>query len=179
MHTQAAGSAWLKVLPALAWRVYMHWRELFSTHAAELLSTLHHTATHTNKLQHTATHCNTLRHTTLAWRMYIYSRKCIHNESHDITLQRIETHARTWCAYVKTNMCTHCNTLRHTAAHCNTRTYLTCIHAVLKLYTLQNTASHCNKLQHTATNCNTLQHTAAHASTWRVYMYKRKCIHTA
>jgi len=48
----------------------------------------------------------------------------------------------------------HCNTLQHTATHCNTH-----------CTTLQNAATHCNSLlaewhtQHTATHCNTLQHT--------------------
>jgi len=37
-----------------------------------------------------------------------------------------------------------CNTLQHTAAHCNSH------------------ATHCNTLQHAATHCNTLQHTATH-----------------
>ena len=39
-----------------------------------------------------------------------------------------------------------CNTLQHTATHCNT------LHSI----------ADCNTLQHTATHCNTLQHTATH-----------------
>jgi len=41
----------------------------------------------------------------------------------------------------------HCNTLQHTATHCNTLQFI--------WY-----GAHCNTLQHTATHCNTLQHIA-------------------
>ena len=51
----------------------------------------------------------------------------------------------------------HCNTLQHTATHCNTLV-LTC--ALFQIgNTLQHTTTHCNTMQHTATHCNTWQHT--------------------
>jgi len=63
-----------------------------------------------------------------------------------------------------------CNTLQHTATHCNTRLSW---HWMARCNTLKHTAIRCNTLQHTATqvvfydirwliaaHCNTLQHTA-------------------
>jgi len=52
---------------------------------------------------------------------------------------------------LRVRLATHCNTLQHTATHCES--------------VLQHTATHCNTLQHTATHCNTLQHTATHYNT--------------
>ena len=81
---------------------------------------------------------------------------------------------------------THCTTLQHGAAHCNTHTCTsgcsasapatycnTLQHTNMHLRllsmgpsnALQQTAKDCNMLQQTATHCNTLQHTAAHCST--------------
>jgi len=41
---------------------------------------------------------------------------------------------------------THCNTLQHTATHCNT------LH-LMEWQVIAGTARHCNTLQHTATHC--------------------------
>jgi len=48
----------------------------------------------------------------------------------------------------------HCNTLKHTATHCNT--YMWHDSDSWHWNTLQHTATHCNTLQHTATQYNTL-----------------------
>jgi len=45
-----------------------------------------------------------------------------------------------------------CNTLQHTATHCNTQVVVEVVHPNAQL---QQTAVHCNTLQHTATHCNT------------------------
>ena len=72
-----------------------------------------------------------------------------------------------------------CNTLQHTATHCNTlqpHTYTSpCERYAPHCHTLQHTATHCNTLQHTATHCNTLQHTAA----THIHMTQRDMHHTA
>jgi len=61
----------------------------------------------------------------------------------------------------------HCNTLQHTATHCNTL-QLEARHTAPHCNTLQHTATHCNALQlearHTAPHRNTLQHTATHCN---------------
>jgi len=76
------------------------------------------------------------------------------------------------CTHPHADECTahggdrHCNTLQHTATHCNTL-------RSRRRQTVQHTATHCNTLQHTATHsahggdrqCNTLQHTATHCNT--------------
>jgi len=62
-------------------------------------------------------------------------------------------------------MChSHCNTLQHTATHCNTthgntRQHTTThkSHRVSRIDCDTLTATHCNTLQHIATHCNTLQ----------------------
>ena len=51
----------------------------------------------------------------------------------------------------------YCNTLHHTASHCNTL-----LRIATHCNTLQHTTSHCNVLLCIATRCNTLQHTATH-----------------
>ena len=50
---------------------------------------------------------------------------------------------------------THCNTLQHTATHCNMNASCLCTRTWW-----YGCATHCNTLQRTATHCNTLQHTA-------------------
>jgi len=66
----------------------------------------------------------------------------------------------------------HCNTLQHTATHCNTVRHcntlqLTTIHCITRQYTATichtSTATHCNTLQHTASIYNTS--TATHHNT--------------
>jgi len=77
----------------------------------------------------------------------------------------------------------HCNTLQHTATHCNTHVPLvvSILSASIQFKnsatsfmfvtsnTLQHTATHCNTLQHTRTvgsvESNTLQHTATSCNT--------------
>ena len=77
------------------------------------------------------------------------------------------------CGMSHTHMsvATQCNTLQHTATHCNRAVWATLTwvwqhsatrvwqHSATHYNTLQRTATHCNTLQHTATHCNTLQHT--------------------
>ena len=79
---------------------------------------------------------------------------------------------------------THCNTLQHTATHCNSFShslpFLSPSFSHTQCMWGTSTASHCNTLQHTATQCNTrtqcmwgttatpcntLQHTATHYNT--------------
>ena len=50
---------------------------------------------------------------------------------------------------------THCNTLQHTATHCNTLLQQTQEHG-------QEEDDRSGHAQHTATHCNTLQHTTTH-----------------
>jgi len=72
----------------------------------------------------------------------------------------------------------NCNTLQHTATHCNTlhhaaphRALLLCHYSVCANLISRHSrytflaATHCNTLQHTATRCNTMQHTATHCNT--------------
>ena len=63
--------------------------------------------------------------------------------------------------------CPDCNTMQHTAMHCNSVSSspaLTATHCITQRITLQHTATPCcallSELQQTATNCNTLQDTA-------------------
>jgi len=97
-----------------------------------------------NTLQHTATHCNT--HVA-----------CNINCNTDIQ-QHAMPHMLTASYYTATHTLPatrrhpHCNTLQHTATHCNP--HIAC----------KRTHPHCNTLQHTATHCNTLQHTATHCT---------------
>ena len=56
-------------------------------------------------------------------------------------------------ALARESFVTHCNTLQHTATHCNT------------LNTRQHTATHDNTLYHPASPRTTLHHTAAHCNT--------------
>ena len=116
-------------------------------HTATHSNTLQHTATHCNTQQHTATHSNTLQHTA------IHCNTQQHTATHSNTLQHTATHCT---AHIKSTSAkrarhkrrvTRCNTLQHTATHCNT---------------LQHIATHCNILQHTATHCITLHHTATY-----------------
>jgi len=88
-----------------------------------------HTATHCNTLQHTATHCNTLQHTAL---IHMWYGSCIPNMTdlyatwlvymwHDSFMRGKPS--SWWCRASYTSLCsswTYCNTLQHTATHCNT-----------------------------------------------------------
>ena len=66
----------------------------------------------------------------------------------------IVAHGAYLCMYAFVYMYV-CNTLQHTATHCN----------ALQQTKHSATAPHCNTLQHTAAHCNTLQHTATHEGT--------------
>jgi len=104
------------------------------------------------------------------------------------TIYMIVTPCKSCCRNNCTSGCsarapaTHCNTLQHDAAHCNTHTCTsgcaasapaTYSNTLQHTYASQNTqhgpqqrtATNCNTLQYTATCCNTLQHTAANCST--------------
>jgi len=83
--------------------------------------------------------------------------------THCNTVQHSATHCNMWAIVCEIHLCGlsgDCNTLQHTATHCNTPQ-----HTATHCNTLQHTATHCNALQHTATHCNTLQHTATHCNT--------------
>jgi len=64
------------------------------------------------------------------------------------------------CEYSRRFLCTHptCNTLQHTATHCDNS------HTVTHRNTLQHTTTHCDTPQHTATHCNAPQRTSLHSS---------------
>ena len=81
-----------------------------------------------------------------------------------------------------------CNTLQHTATHCNTFENVCSTLQHTATTSLQHTATHCNTLQHTTTRqrmsaahcnmlqqhfCNTLQHTATHCNTLQ---HVRECL---
>jgi len=70
------------------------------------------------------------------------------------TLQHTATH----CNTLQHAATTHCNTLQHAATHHNVLPFVET--SATQCNTLQYTATHRNTLQHTATRCNTLQHTA-------------------
>ena len=73
------------------------------------------------------------------------------------TLQHTATHCNT-----------HCNTLQPTATHDNTRqphNQLSDSSWLSTQFTTQDTETPYNTLQHTATRCNTLQHAATHDNT--------------
>jgi len=59
-----------------------------------------------------------------------------------------------------------CNTLQHTAIHCNIPQYIKCVSA----HTPGPTAPNFTTLQHCATLCNTLQHAATHCNTQEVHL---------
>jgi len=98
------------------------------------------------------------------------------------------THLTCWASWssicgvmrAPTDTATHCNTLQHTATHCNTphtHTHLTCgasWFAICRMKTVPtDTATHCNTLQHTAKNCNTPQHTThTHTPDMRSFMIR-------
>jgi len=75
------------------------------------------------------------------------------------TLQHTATHC---------NAATHCYTLQRTVIHCNRLPKRTAPEASMSLFdcqVLRHTATHCNTLPHTATHCHTLQHTTTHCNT--------------
>ena len=88
----------------------------------------------------------------------------------------LDDHVATASLDIRRSLCTHCNTLQHTATHCNTSDG----RGILG-YPQVSLCTHCNTLQHTATHCNTpdgrsilrypqvtlhtLQHTATHCNT--------------
>jgi len=68
---------------------------------------------------------------------------------HCNTLQHTATHCNT----------PHCNTLQHTATHCSTWRHTATRHTML-----HHTARCCTTLQHVDEHCNTLQHNAQHSN---------------
>jgi len=154
-------------------------------HAATHCNTPQHTVTHCDTLQHTATHCNTLQHTRSPLLSFGLRGVC------GMAGRRTYSHAPIYtpkdirglllccsvlqCAVVlfgvsglagrskySNDRATRCNTLQHTATHCNTRKYSN--DRAARCNTLQHTATHCNTRKYSndrATRCNTLQHTAA------------------
>jgi len=75
---------------------------------------------------------------------------------------------------------THCDTLQHTATHCNAPAHHLQQRVVCSAFdstynTLQHTATHCNTLQHAAAHCNTLQHTPKHSKTLQHTCYRAWC----
>ena len=101
-----------------------------------------HTATHCNTLQHTATHCNTSVFKGLISRRCVFhSTKCKFGDSIlagkivrtliMIVCDRRPAHGHNamdhhWCHIPVTVDCHgYCNTLQHTATHCNTIVFTT------------------------------------------------------
>jgi len=74
------------------------------------------------------------------------------------TLQHTATHCNTL------HTATHCNALQHTTTHCNTLQHIRHYTAIYG-NTLQHIAIHRNILQHTAKHCNALQRTLIRGST--------------
>jgi len=113
------------------WQIHMHMHTTHMTHHAFIQESWRiRMSTHTTQTTHIA--C-----VRKPWRIYVY----IHTTytTHD-TLVYQPSFTCFW----------YCNTLQHTATHCNTRWYLrepsfTCF---WYCSTLQHTAPHCNKLQH-------------------------------
>ena len=79
---------------------------------------------------------------------------------HCNTLQHTATHCNAVGCPGANDTLQQCNTLRHTATHCNT---------------LQRAATHCNTLQHAATCCNMLQHAASHYNVPRHHDTATRC----
>jgi len=81
------------------------------------------------------------------------------------------------------NTATLCNTLQHTATHCNNHdTHNNSFVRIWDLFTkaiLHSELSSCSTLQHTATHCNTLQHNAQHCTTLHHSTYCTTLQHTA
>ena len=70
-------------------------------------------------------------------------------------------------AYGYGHIYSHCNTLQHTATHCNTSADALCQLAVAYVY--EHMYSHCNTLQHAATHCNTSAHVLCQLAVACVY----------
>jgi len=121
---------WLRTLRHIA----IHCNTLQHSHAMPMSSkwlarSTGNTATHCNALQHTATHCNTLQHTAYRlphiaygghWNIATTATRCSilqHTASHRLwrSSKRIAILARD-----STTHCKKIQTLKHTAAHCNT-----------------------------------------------------------
>jgi len=83
------------------------------------------------------------------------------------------------CAYVLSATC--CNTLQHTATHCNrlqlTRVMISEVHGAM-LCPL-HVAICCNTMQRTATHCNTLQHAAKHCNPLQLTRVMKSEVHGA
>jgi len=175
-------------------------------HTATHCNILQHTATHCNTLQHTATrcntlysqkltilqlHCNTLQHTAA-------HRSTPHNTaSHCITLQQtvlseadyfavtIATHCKihqhtVMIQVLRLILQLYCNTLQHTATHCNTPTHCDTSAQAYFAATLQHTATHCNTPTHCDTSAQTYfvhRHSVCLYVCTRIYVYMRNHLH--
>ena len=95
-----------------------------------------------------------------------------------------------------TRLATRCNTLQHTATHCNAGYCTTEFHVrsnrlrdcrgrvsqpthATYCNLLQHIATHCNTLQHSATHCNTLQHIAKQGIILRSFTQRQTVVVTA
>jgi len=90
------------------------------SHTATHCNTLPHTATHCNTLHRTATHCNTLQYTANRLSSLTVSRvsgELVEELAHDDWGMQFHK--------VPLSTAAHCNTLQHTATHCNTKQYQT------------------------------------------------------
>jgi len=151
-----------------------------STSAAHC-NTLQQTVTYCNALRHTATHCNTqnkhvnrdptrlLMHLTLV--TWLNDLSLLIHMSHQWVIESRHT-SDTLCnslphTAIHCNALQHCNTLQHTADSMTHRYSFIChINESLSHVTrVKLSATHCRTLPHTATHCNTLQHTATHCNT--------------
>jgi len=105
------------------------------------------------------------------WRTH-YSRKAPSKETLQhtgilcIILQHNATHSHVWRTHYPRELPQKniCNTLQHTATHCNTlqQTVMSDTHFILNRLSKEK---YCNTPRYTETHCNTLQHTATHYNT--------------
>jgi len=149
-------------------------------HTAAHCNTLQHTTTQWKSLQHIVTHysrigkaswptrfshpvadcCRVLQTVAVIPRVWAYMNESYRTATHCNTLQQDGKSelANVWVMshiWKATHCNTHCNTLQHTATHCNRMgraSWPTC--ESCHTYERQHTATHCNTLQHTATHCN-------------------------
>jgi len=166
-------------------------------HMAKHCNPLQHTETHCNTRQRKATHCNTLQHSATQRNETDLSIRPIGMSVCNTLLQHTATQGNTLHMNLsaRVSLACLCNTLPHTATHCNTTkrdrpvgqsalgrpwqhstTHCNTLqHTATQGNTLQHVATHCNTLQHTTTHCNTLHHTATHCNTLQHNKTKQTC----
>jgi len=130
-----------------------------------------HTATHCNALQHTAARCITLQefaqlvaaearsHVAAALSADIPTHTHTHTSIHTNIHRHIHILSNgssmlnlQYTKIVELILATQCNTLQHTATHCNAQRFERVGSIAIVFTDLRYTATHCNTLQHTATH---------------------------